>query len=158
MAMLEFSGQPRSYLGFDRNEYPGDENLNELRKTFDYTGYWLNSPPGASANTWIGKRARLQRAGFGFLALFNGRLYSELKTIGTAAKLGMPTRNPRLSPRGAKGFPMAPLFFSTRSRVAACCPNRRRTSRRGWMELASQACAQAFIVLEFQLKKEITAG
>src|ERR1700704_2506400 len=64
LAALEFSGQPHSYLGFDRNDYPGDDSLNELRKAFDYTGYWLNNPPSAKANTWIGKRKRLPAAGF----------------------------------------------------------------------------------------------
>jgi len=37
----------RAYLGFDRNQYPGDANLKALRQTFSYTGYWLNNPPGA---------------------------------------------------------------------------------------------------------------
>src|SRR6266496_4577387 len=58
-----------SYLGFDRNDYPGDENLPILRRTFSYAGYWLNNPPGAKANTWAGKRHALGSAGFGFLVL-----------------------------------------------------------------------------------------
>jgi hypothetical protein len=68
-----------TYLGFDRNEYPGDANLGILHQTFTFSGYWLNNPPGAKTNTWTGKRAKLQSAGFGFLVLFNGRLYKELK-------------------------------------------------------------------------------
>ena len=71
--------QQSSYLGFDRNDYPGDANLATLRKSFAYTGYWLNNPPGATSNSWAGKRATLNAAGFGFLVLFNGRLYKELK-------------------------------------------------------------------------------
>src|SRR6267378_2238263 len=35
------------YIGFDRNDYPGDSNLKILRRTFSYSGYWLNDPPGA---------------------------------------------------------------------------------------------------------------
>jgi hypothetical protein len=72
------SQQPATHLGFDRNDYPGDENLPALRKTFAFTGYWLNNPPGESANSWHGKRATVERAGFGFLVLFNGRAYAEL--------------------------------------------------------------------------------
>src|SRR5580700_7775250 len=68
-----------SYLGFDRNTYPGDANLKVLHQTFSYTGYWLNNPPGEKANTWAGHRAAVESAGFGFLVLFNGRLYSEFK-------------------------------------------------------------------------------
>src|SRR5438552_3901090 len=36
-----------AYLGFDRNDYPGDSSLGTLRQRFSYTGYWLNNPPGA---------------------------------------------------------------------------------------------------------------
>lgn len=73
------SQQPATYLGFDRNDYPGDENLGALRHTFTFTGYWLNNPPGESVNSWRGKRAIVERAGFGFLVLFSGRPYAELK-------------------------------------------------------------------------------
>jgi hypothetical protein len=74
------SHQPATYLGFDRNDYPGDENLQALRKTFAFTGYWLSTPPGENENTWHGKREVVQRAGFGFLLLFNGRAYADLKS------------------------------------------------------------------------------
>ncbi len=73
------SQTPAAYLGFDRNDYPGDGSLPALRKTFAFTGYWLNNPPGASVNGWQGKRTTVERAGFGFLLLFNGRAYAELK-------------------------------------------------------------------------------
>ena len=75
---LSFETTAVSVVGFDRNQYPGDENLRCLRATFSYAGYWLNNPPGANANTWVGKRSKLEAAGFGFVVLFNGRLYREL--------------------------------------------------------------------------------
>lgn len=74
-----------AYLGFDRNDYPGDASLPALRRTFRYTSYWLNNPPGEPRNTWTGKRALLKRSGFGFLVLFNGRLYAQLKGKDAAA-------------------------------------------------------------------------
>jgi len=111
MATLEFSGQPRSYLGFDRNDYPGDESLNQLREAFDYTGYWLNKPPGAKANTWVGKRKTIQAAGFGFLVLFNGRLYSELQTITNAAKLGQADAQSAVAAARHEGFPDGTIVF-----------------------------------------------
>lgn len=78
--MSQDQNAPHStYLGFDRNEYPGDQSLATLRSTFAYAGFWLNNPPGASQNTWTGKRAALLSHGFGFLVLFNGRLDAELK-------------------------------------------------------------------------------
>src|SRR5262245_6007286 len=39
-------GTHRSYLGFDRNIYPGDDALPILRKTFAFSSYWLSPPPG----------------------------------------------------------------------------------------------------------------
>src|ERR1043165_534367 len=71
--------QPKCYLGFDRNDYPGDESLTKLHRYFSFTGYWLNNPPGSKRNGWIGKRIQLDAAGFGFLLLFNGRPYAELR-------------------------------------------------------------------------------
>lgn len=69
---------PRSYLGFDRNDYPGDAILPNLRQHLSFTGYWLNNPPGERQNTWVGKREILLRNNFGFLVLFNGRLDAEI--------------------------------------------------------------------------------
>src|SRR5579862_2492640 len=69
----------RTFLGFDRNEYPGDETLRSLRQSFSFAGYWLNSPPGSASKTWAGKRSILRKSGFGFLVLFNGRTDSQLK-------------------------------------------------------------------------------
>ncbi len=68
-----------TYLGFDANDYPGDDALPALRRTFSFSGYWLNAPPGAKTNSWTGKRAELLKNGFGFLVLFNGRLSKELQ-------------------------------------------------------------------------------
>jgi hypothetical protein len=67
------------YVGFDSNDYPGDEALPTLRRHFDFVGYWLNNPPGERQNGWVGKREALVRNGFGFLVLFNGRLEAEIK-------------------------------------------------------------------------------
>ena len=69
----------RSYLGFDRNIYPGDDALPILRKTFSFAGYWLSPPPGEKTNTWLGKRELLRSQGFGFLLLFRGPQISELQ-------------------------------------------------------------------------------
>jgi hypothetical protein len=76
----EQSRHSQVYLGFDRNDYPGDENLPALRKTFAFAGYWLSNPPGTRSNSWHGKRQLLEREGFGFLLLFNGRAYAQLKS------------------------------------------------------------------------------
>ena len=100
-----------SYLGFDRNDYPGDENLKVLRQTFSFAGYWLNIPPGERHNTWIGKRQAMQAAGFGFLVLFNGRLYAELKTVAKAAKLGASDAQAAAASAKHEGFPAGTVIF-----------------------------------------------
>ncbi len=69
----------KSYAGFDRNLYPGDERLAELHRSFAFAGYWLNNPPGEQTNSWMGHRAALVGAGFGFVVLWNGRLDAEIK-------------------------------------------------------------------------------
>ena len=108
----DVSAQASPYhLGFDRNDYPGDANLKTLRQTFAYTGYWLNNPPGAASNSWAGHRAAVESAGFGFLVLFNGRLYAELKGEANARRMG---RNDALiagySAR-REGFPRGLIIF-----------------------------------------------
>ena len=101
----------RSYLGFDRNDYPGDGNLKELRKTFSYAGYWLNNPPGSAANPWTGRRAAVEAAGFGFLVLFNGRLYAELKSVANAQHLGQSDGQAGANAAHREGFPSGTIIF-----------------------------------------------
>ena len=98
-------------LGFDRNDYPGDGNLVTLRHTFSFTGYWLNVPPGATQNSWTGKRAVVRAAGFGFLVLFNGRLDNELKRTGNAGQLGSKDASTAVESARREGFPPGTIVF-----------------------------------------------
>jgi hypothetical protein len=100
-----------SYLGLDLNNYPGDTNLKTLHQTFSYTGYWLNPPPGERANTWVGHRAAVESAGFGFLVLFNGRLYAQLKTVANATRLGRSDAASASASARREGFPKATIIF-----------------------------------------------
>jgi len=104
-------GSHATYLGFDRNEYPGDGSLKVLRQTFSYTGYWLNYPPGTSSNSWAGHRAAVESAGFGFLVLFNGRLYAQLKTVTNATRLGQSDARAAAASARREGFPRATIIF-----------------------------------------------
>src|SRR5580700_4285466 len=100
-----------AYLGFDRNTYPGDANLKALHETFSYTGYWLNHPPGEKINTWAGHRAAVKSAGFGFLVLFNGRLYAELKPVAKATRLGQSDAQAAATTARREGFPAQTIIF-----------------------------------------------
>jgi Domain of unknown function (DUF1906) len=99
----------KSYLGFDRNDYPGDQNLAALRRTFSFAGYWLNPPPGAKSNTWTGKRIALKDAGFGFLVLFNGRLDAELTK--NAGAVGRSDAEAALTAARHEGFSEGTVIF-----------------------------------------------
>src|SRR3979409_1749134 len=105
------SAQSQIYLGFDRNDYPGDTNLEALHQTFSYAGFWLNNPPGERTNTWAGHRAAVESAGFGFLVLFNGRVYAELKTLANAIKLGRADAQAAAAAARREGFPAASTIF-----------------------------------------------
>jgi hypothetical protein len=100
---IQSFAQQSTYLGFDRNDYPGDANLKVLRETFSYAGYWLNNPPGATSNSWVGKRSVLETAGFGFLVLFNGRLDAQLQH--NASALGRSDGNAAVAASKREGFP-----------------------------------------------------
>ena len=112
---------PGRFVGFDRNDYPGDNRLAELRKSFSFAGYWLTPPPGETANTWVGKRGVLRDAGFGFLLLANGRA-READPEGSAARpmrWARRTLPSRLRQRSGKAFPKARPFSSIRKKAAA---------------------------------------
>ncbi|HEV2620432.1 MAG TPA: glycoside hydrolase domain-containing protein [Acidobacteriaceae bacterium] len=107
--------QPRSYLGFDSNDYPGDALLPALRKQFSFTGYWLTNPPATHANSWVGKREILLRNGFGFLVLADGRLDSEIlksRKSGTPpATLGHQDAALAIAAARREGFPPRTILF-----------------------------------------------
>ena len=103
--------QQSAYLGFDRNTYPGDASLKALHQTFSYTGYWLNNPPGERSNSWSGHRAAIESAGFGYLVLFNGRLFAELKSVANAKKLGVSDAHSAAASARKEGFPAHTIIF-----------------------------------------------
>jgi hypothetical protein len=101
----------QSYLGFDRNDYPGDAAMAELRKTFAFSGYWISPPPDESSTSWLGKRGTMQAAGFGFLVLFNGKPPNHPGVIENATGIG--TRDAARAVAGAldNGFPPGTAIF-----------------------------------------------
>ncbi len=100
----------KTYYGFDKNDYPGDNLLPALHRSFSYAGYWLNNPPGASSNTWAGKRATLKANGFGFMILYNGRLDAQL-TGKDAAALGRADAAAAISAAKKEGFAPGAILF-----------------------------------------------
>jgi hypothetical protein len=100
-----------TYLGFDRNVYPGDDAIPVLRKTFTFASYWLSPPPGEKINTWQGKRELLQSHGFGFAVLHRGRESRELKTEIKATEKGdLDARNATASAK-KEGFAPGTVIF-----------------------------------------------
>lgn len=117
--------ETRTYLGFDRNDYPGDESLAALRKTFAFSSYWLNAPPGETATTWTGKREILRANGFGFLVLFNGRLDKELKRAHDAAQLGANDAAAAVKAAHVEGFPSGTIIFLDQEEGGRMLPEQR---------------------------------
>ena len=114
-----------SYVGFDRNDYPGDATLDELRKTFSFCGYWLNAPPGENATTWTGKRAILRAHGFGFLVLFNGRLDKELLRAASVKSLGANDAASAVNAAGTEGFARGTVIFVDQEEGGTMLPEQR---------------------------------
>lgn len=101
----------KSYLGFDANDYPGDDGLPILRKTFTFSSYWLSPPPGEKHSTWLGKRTALESQGFGFLILWNGRQTRNLKSASDAEQKGkLDAENAAKSAR-QEGFAPGTIIF-----------------------------------------------
>jgi hypothetical protein len=121
------------YLGMDRNDYPGDTNMQTLRKTFLFTGYWLNNPPGADQNSWKGKRVVLQAMRYGFLILFNGREYKELKASGDAAGVGTRDATAAVQAANVEGFPLNAIIFLDQEQGGRMLPEQ-RTYIHAWVD------------------------
>jgi hypothetical protein len=115
----------RTYMGFDRNRYPGDPALKLLRQNFSFSGYWLNTPPNETSNTWKDKREVLTSNGFGFLVLFNGRLYRELKAPADSKTLGK--NDAAVAVRAAKneGFSVGTIIFLDQEEGGRMLPEQR---------------------------------
>jgi hypothetical protein len=115
--LLGLSGKSRtapvqtSYLGFDLNEYPGDDALPALRKTFSFSSYWLSSPPGEKRNNWLGKRSLMKSQGFGFLVLFNGPLNRKLKSPALAKQMGVADGETASRMARQEGFSPGTIIF-----------------------------------------------
>ena len=117
--------QAQTYLGLDRNDYPGDQNMAALRKTFTFTGYWLNNPPGANRNAWSGNRIALQAIGYGFLLLFNGREYQYLKASGNASRVGTKDAVTAVDAAQREGFPKNAIIFLDQEQGGRMLPEQR---------------------------------
>ena len=101
----------RTYLGFDRNIYPGDEALPILRKTFSFASYWLSPPPGEKTNTWQGKRELIRSQGFGFVVLYRGPESRELKNEAAAKEKGTQDAKNAAAAAKAEGFAANTIIF-----------------------------------------------
>jgi hypothetical protein len=101
----------RSYVGFDRNQYPGEEALPMLRKSYSFASYWLSPPPGEKSNSWIGKRGALQSQGFGFLLLYQGRTSSQLPNKKDSIEAGLADARATAGAARREGFPEGSVIF-----------------------------------------------
>lgn len=105
----------QAQLGFDRNDYPGDAAMHAAKSRFAFTGYWLNNPPGATKNTWAGKRESIRAMGYGFLILWNGKLDAQIKANAkrgvTPQMLGKREAVAAVAAAKREGFPAGAVLF-----------------------------------------------
>ena len=145
------------YLGFDRNNYPGDANLKVLHRTFSYSGYWLNNPPGENSNSWTGKRKTLQAAGFGFLVVFNGRTDAQIKSAGDAAKLGSSDAAAAVMAARSEGFPSQTIIFLDQEEGGRLLPEQ-RSYLHAWIEGVNSAGFRAGVYCSGTPSKEASGA
>jgi hypothetical protein len=96
-----------------------------LRKQFSFTGYWLNNPPGSKTNSWEGKRAVVANLGFGFLVVFNGRTFAEIKRNGNPEKLGASDGGLAAASARREGFPPGTIIFLDQEEGGRLLPEQR---------------------------------
>ena len=114
--LIPASTSPRSpeqkfFLGFDRNDYPGDDTMKLFRKDFAFTGYWLSNPPQTRSNSWSGKREFLHSLGYGFLPLFNGPTSGELRDEPYTLKRVADDVQSAAAAARREGFPPGTVIF-----------------------------------------------
>jgi len=101
----------RSFLGFDRNQYPGDAALPLLRKSYSFASYWLSPPPGEKSNSWTGKRRLMRAQGFGFLLLYQGRTSGQLPNQKNSIEAGLADARAAATAARREGFPEGSVIF-----------------------------------------------
>jgi glycoside hydrolase-like protein len=104
-------GESHGFVGFDRNQYPGDDALPILRKSFSFASYWLSPPPGEKSNSWIGKRRLMREQGFGFLLLYQGRTSGQLPYKKDSIEAGLADARGAAAAARREGFPEGAVIF-----------------------------------------------
>jgi hypothetical protein len=99
------------YLGFDRNDYPGNAAMRELRKEFSFAGYWLTPAPGEKSDSWTGKRKSMEEQEYGFLLLARGRAVGAIRSAARAKQLGVMDAREAARSAKAEGFGRGAIVF-----------------------------------------------
>jgi hypothetical protein len=105
------SDRVSGFLGFDRNDYPGDAAMADLRKEFAFSGYWLTPAPGGTMNSWAGKRKSLEAQGYGFALLARGRPAKEIRNAGSAQRFAVADAQEAARGAKAEGFASGAIIF-----------------------------------------------
>ena len=74
---------------------------------------------------WAGHRAAVESAGFGFLVLFNGRLYAQLKTVANAQLLGRSDARVAAAAARREGFPRDTTIFLDQEQAGRMLPEQK---------------------------------
>jgi hypothetical protein len=133
---------PEAYFGFDRNDYPGDDALPILRKSFTFSSYWLGPPPGEKQSHWLGKRALLQSHHFGFVVLFNGKATREITSQKAASRAASAQALQASKLALQEGFPQGTVIFLDVEEGGRLTPHYHEYLQ-AWVDALTQAGFQA---------------
>ncbi len=116
-AVMMVSGvaSAQAFNGFDRNDYPGDTMLGTLHKSFSYTSYWLNAPPGETGEHVDGQARGAAGSRFRIPAAVEWtagpRSESGALKGKDAASLGRSDAAAAVAAAASEGFPAGALIF-----------------------------------------------
>ena len=123
-----------AYLGLDRNRYPGNTNLKQLRKTFRYSSYWLSPPPGETESNWLGHYKDVQSADLGFLVLYAATDVEDPTFTGNSYEQGKADAETAKNIAINEGFPTGTIIYLDIERGGAMTFDKQLPYLTGWLD------------------------
>ena len=113
-----------TYIGMDRNDYPGDANMASAQEVRVHRILAERSSRRQSQHV-AGQAQNDAGIGYGFLLLFNGREYAQLKASGNAARVGTNDAVAAVRSAQQEGFPHGAIIFLDQEQGGRMLPEQR---------------------------------
>jgi hypothetical protein len=98
---------PTFYPGFDTSDYPGDDAMAWFQANTGavWCGYYLAPAPSQQRTTWMGRRATLAAAGWGFAPIYVGEQVIPPGSLNPSAAKGSTDGADAAAKMASEGFP-----------------------------------------------------